>query len=136
MEGQNMFRDLVNRSKKLLSRSPRLAVCIFLCAFAVSSASAQTDQGAIVGVVQDESGAVIPGAKVTLTATDTSFSLDRTANESGIFVFSPVKIGNYKLTASAPGFQTTVRGNLHLDIQQRLNVTLALHVGQVDQQVI
>jgi hypothetical protein len=130
-----MFRDLVDRSKKLLSRGPWLAVCICLYAFAASSAWAQTDQGAITGVVQDESGAVIPGAKVTLTATDTSFVLDRTANESGAFVFSPVKIGNYKLTASAPNFQTTVRENLHLDIQQHLNVPLVLHAGEVTQQV-
>jgi hypothetical protein len=93
------------------------------------------DQGAITGVVQDDSGAVIPGAKVTLTATDTSFVLDRTANESGAFVFSPVKIGNYKLTASAPNFQTTVRENLHLDIQRHLNVPLVLHAGEVTQQV-
>src|ERR1700730_10810710 len=128
-----MFRDLVHRSKKLLSRGSWLAVC--LCPFVVSSAWAQTDQGAITGVVQDDSGAVIPGAHVTLTATDTSFSLDSVANKSGVFVFSPVKIGNYKLTASAPNFQTTVRENLHLDIQQRLNIMLTLHTGEVTQQV-
>jgi len=87
---------------------------------------AQTDQGAITGVVQDDQGAVIQGAKVTLTATDTGFALERTANGSGVFVFSPVKIGNYKLTASEANFQTTVQENLHLDIQQRLNVTLCL----------
>jgi hypothetical protein len=101
----------------------------------VSSAWAQTDQGAITGVIQDDSGAVIPGAKVTLTATDTGFALDSTANSNGVFVFSPVKIGNYKVTASAANFQTTVRENLHLDIQQRLNVMLTLHPGEITQQV-
>jgi hypothetical protein len=97
-----------------------LSMACFLIAFAASPALAQTDQGAITGVVQDAQGAVIPGAKVTLVATDTSFSLDRTANTSGVFVFSPVKIGNYKLIANAPSFQTTVRENLHVDIQLRL----------------
>ena len=130
-----MFRHLVDRSKKLLFRGPWLAVFICFYAFAVSAAWAQTDQGAITGVVQDDSGAVIPDAKVTLTATDTAFALDSTANKSGVFVFSPVKIGNYKLTATAPNFQTTVRENLHLNIQQRLNVTLTLHAGEVSQQV-
>jgi Carboxypeptidase regulatory-like domain/TonB-dependent Receptor Plug Domain len=131
----NMFRDFVHKIQKHILRSSWPAVCICLYAFALSAAWAQTDQGAITGVVQDDSGAVIPGAKVTLTATDTSFALDSTANKSGVFVFSPVKIGNYKLTASAPGFQTTVRENLHLDIQQRLNATLTLHTGEVTQQV-
>ena len=128
-----MFRSFVDRSKKLLFCSALMFAC--LLAFTVPSAWAQTDQGAITGVVQDDQGAIIPGAKVTLTATDTSFVLERTANSDGVFVFSPVKIGNYKLSASAPSFQTTVRENLHLDIQQRMNVTLALKPGAVTEQI-
>jgi len=130
-----MSRTFAETNKPLVLRS--LWVRFFLCltAFAVPSAWAQTDQGAITGVVQDQQGAVVPGAKVTLTATDTDFALDRSANESGVFVFSPVKIGNYKLTASALSFQTTVRENLHLDIQQRLNITLVLHAGAISQEV-
>ena len=128
-----MFRSFTDKSKKLLLCSALMFVC--LLAFTVSSAWAQTDQGAITGVVQDDQGAVIPGAKVTLTATDTSFVLERTANSDGAFVFAPVKIGNYKLTAGAPSFQTTVRDNLHLDIQQRLSITFALKPGAVTDQV-
>jgi hypothetical protein len=128
-----MFKMLVHRSKKLLPAGALLALTMMFTT--MPSASAQTDQGAITGVVQDDQGAVIPGAKVTLTATDTAFSLDQTANSSGVFVFAPVKIGNYKLAASAPSFETTVRENLHLDIQQRLNITLALKPGSVTQQV-
>jgi hypothetical protein len=128
-----MFINLAKGSKKIL---PTGALFIMSLPFiAIPSARAQTDQGAITGVVQDDQGAVIPGAKVTLTATDTAFSLDRTTNADGVFVFAPVKIGNYKLTASAPSFQTTVRENLHLDIQQRLNVSLALKPGSVTDQV-
>ncbi|WP_158819636.1 TonB-dependent receptor [Granulicella sp. S156] len=128
-----MFRNFVDKSRILLLCSALIVIC--LLAFTVPSAWAQTDQGAITGVVQDDQGAVIPGAKVTLTATDTAFSLERTANSDGAFVFSPVKIGNYKLTATAPSFQTTVRENLHLDIQQRLNITFALKPGAVTEQV-
>jgi hypothetical protein len=128
-----MFKMLVHRSKKLLPAGALLALTMMFTT--MPSASAQTDQGAITGVVQDDQGAVIPEAKVTLTATDTAFSLDQTANSSGVFVFAPVKIGNYKLAASAPSFETTVRENLHLDIQQRLNITLALKPGSVTQQV-
>jgi hypothetical protein len=94
---------------------------------------AQVDQGTITGVVQDQSGAVVPNAKITLTNTDTGLVLERNANESGIYVFSPVKIGNYKVGASASGFQNTVRENLHLDIQQRLNIKVVLQPGEVSQ---
>jgi hypothetical protein len=128
-----MFKKFTDISKKLLPFGALFAVCVLLAA--MPSAWAQTDQGAITGVVQDDQGAVIPGAKVTLTATDTDFTLERTADASGVFIFSPVKIGNYKLTATAPSFETTVRENLHVDIQQRLNIAVALKPGSVTQQV-
>jgi hypothetical protein len=128
-----MFRRLVDISKKLLPCGALFAVSLLL--IAVPTAWAQTDQGAITGVVQDEQGAVIPGAKVTLTATDTDFTLERTSDASGVFIFSPVKIGNYKLTTTAPSFQTTVRENLHVDIQQRLNIIVGLKPGSVTEQV-
>ena len=90
---------------------------------------AQVDQGAITGVVQDSSGAAIPNARVTLTSPETGLALQRQANESGVYVFSPIKIGDYTLSASAPGFSTTKQENLHVDIQQRLNVDLKLKAG-------
>jgi Carboxypeptidase regulatory-like domain/TonB-dependent Receptor Plug Domain len=95
----------------------------------------QVDQGSITGTVQDSSGAVIPNASVTVTNTDTGLALQAKANASGSYVFSPLKIGNYKITAASPGFQTTTRENVHLDIQQRLNVVLVLQPGQISQTV-
>jgi hypothetical protein len=134
-KAERMFKGFAERTKVPAIRAMWIGMCVCLLALFVPAAGAQTDQGAITGVVQDDQGAAIQGAKVTLTATDTGFALERTANGSGVFVFSPVKIGNYKLTASAANFQTTVQENLHLDIQQRLNVTLVLHLGAVMQEV-
>ena len=95
----------------------------------------QVDQGSITGTVQDSSGAVLPNASVTVTNTDTGLALQARTNGSGSYVFSPLKIGNYKVSAAAPGFQTTNRENVHLDIEQRLNVVLVLQPGQVSQSV-
>lgn len=96
---------------------------------------AQTDQGAITGVVQDTSGAVIPNAQITVTNVDTGLALETRSNSSGVFVFSPLKIGNYLLTVSSQGFQTVTRENLHLDIQQRLSVNFTLQPGTISQTV-
>jgi outer membrane receptor protein involved in Fe transport len=98
-------------------------------------AFAQADQGAITGLVQDPSGAVIPGAHVTLTNADTNLILERDANESGVYVFSPVKIGDYSLSSTASGFRTTVQEHIHLDIQEHLNVVLKLQPGAVAETV-
>ncbi len=109
-------------------------VAIFLL-FATLAASAQVDQGTIAGIVSDQTGAVIPNAQVTVTNIDTGLTLQTTSNDSGIFVVSPLKIGNYKVSGTAPGFQTVVRENLHLDAQQRMGVNLILHPGAVSQTV-
>ncbi|HET7102759.1 MAG TPA: TonB-dependent receptor [Terracidiphilus sp.] len=96
---------------------------------------AQADQGTITGVVQDPTGAVISKASVTLTSVDTGLVLKSTTDGSGVYVFSPVKIGNYSVTASAPGFATTTQTNLHLSLQQRLNVVVTLQPGATTQTV-
>ena len=90
---------------------------------------AQTDQGTITGVVQDPTGAAIANANVTLSNVDTGLVLKSTADGGGVYVFSPIKIGNYKVTAGAPGFGTTTETNLQLSIQQRLNVVITLKPG-------
>ena len=109
-----------------------LAALFFV--FAVSG-FAQTDQGTITGTVKDSSGAVISDAQVTVTNVDTGLALEAKSNRSGVFVFSPLKIGNYTLSASSQGFETVTRENLHLDIQQRLNVNLTLPLGSVSETV-
>jgi hypothetical protein len=98
-------------------------------------AEAQLDQGTVTGVVQDTTGAVISGATVTLTETDTGLKLTRTTGRNGIYTFSPVKIGNYDVSADAPGFQTVVQEHLELVMQQQLKVVLTLHPGQVSDTV-
>jgi hypothetical protein len=97
--------------------------------------SAQTDQGAITGVVQDSTGAVIPNVEVTATNVDTGLALQIKSNNSGVFVFSPLKIGNYTVSASLKGFRTVSHENLHLDMQQRLNVNITLPAGDVTETV-
>ena len=112
----------------------RLPLVVLLC-LAAGSAGAQVDQGTIAGSVADASGGVIPSADVTLTNIDTGLVLHGKANDSGEFVFSPIKIGNYTLSASAAGMQTTTQQNIHLDLQQRLSIDLKLQPGEVNETV-
>jgi hypothetical protein len=93
------------------------------------------DQGAITGTVSDTSGAVIPAANLTLASVDTGLVLHAQTNAVGEFVFSPIKIGNYTLSASAPGMQTTTRQNIRVDIQQRLLIDIQLQPGSISQTV-
>lgn len=119
----------------LLNFTPFLAVFCAVFLGGALPALAQVDQGTITGVVTDSSGALVPGASITLTDTDTGLVLRSKADANGIYTFSPIKIGNYTVSATAKGFQTTTQENVHLDVQQRLSVNLALKPGSVSETV-
>ncbi len=95
----------------------------------------QMDQGAITGVVQDASGAVISQSNVTLTSIDSGLVLKTTTDANGVYTFSPIKIGNYSISANSPGFAVTTQEHIHLDLQARLNIVLTLKPGAVSDTV-
>jgi outer membrane receptor protein involved in Fe transport len=67
---------------------------------------AQTSKGIIVGVVRDQSGAVIANATVTVTSEETSESRRTSANDRGEFRIDAVNPGNYAVHVDAPSFQS------------------------------
>ena len=95
-----------------------------LCFLLVQSPRAfgQVDEGSITGTVQDPTGAVVPNAKVILLNTDQGITLQTTTNASGEYTFSPVRIGHYTVSVTAPGFSKTTQGNLQVNVSQALQV--------------
>jgi hypothetical protein len=110
-------------------------VILGLVLIAVPGLYAQVDTGGITGTVKDASGAVIPGAKVTLTNEGTSYSVSTVSDSAGTYTFTPVKIGSYKVTAEFQGFQTSVHPGVTVNVQQTVVVDFALQPGQVTQTV-
>src|SRR5213080_477123 len=96
---------------------------------------AQVDTGAILGTVKDQSGAVVPGAKVTLTNEGTSFSVSTTTGADGGYTFTPVKIGTYTVDAEFQGFQKASHPHVTVNVQQQVVVDFTLQPGQVTQTV-
>ncbi|MGA7292590.1 MAG: TonB-dependent receptor [Terriglobales bacterium] len=96
---------------------------------------AQKDSGAIVGTVRDPSGAVVSGAKVTVTEVDRGISLNLITNSDGEYVASPLRIGRYKVTVEKEGFKEAVAGPMQVNIQDRLAVDLKLQPGMATQVV-
>jgi Carboxypeptidase regulatory-like domain/TonB-dependent Receptor Plug Domain/TonB dependent receptor len=109
--------------------------CLFLLLVQTQTAFGQVDQGSVFGIVQDASGAVIPNAKVTLLNKDQGLSLETTTKASGEYIFTPVRIGNYSLSVTAPGFATTTQENLQVDVQQHLQVNIQLKTGATTETV-
>jgi hypothetical protein len=96
---------------------------------------AQKDAGAIVGLVRDPSGAVVTGAKVTVTDVDRGIQLTLSTNAEGQYVASPLRIGRYSVTVEKQGFRKAVAGPVQVNIQDRVGVDLTLQAGMVTEVV-
>jgi hypothetical protein len=118
-------------------RVARIAICILLgCSLFSLPADAQVSEARLTGVVMDASGAVVPGAQISITNVQTDTTRDLTTNQSGLYNAPGLPAGNYTLKISAPGFETELRTGITLTTgaEQVLNITLK--VGNVAQQVV
>lgn len=100
-----------------------------LIAFLATWASAQGSFGAFRGVVTDPSGAVVVGATVTARNRATAIEQSATSDASGRFILSHLTPGTYTVSAAMSGFKTLSRPDLTLNIDQQIELDLALPVG-------
>jgi hypothetical protein len=98
-------------------------------------AQAQVDTGSIVGTITDPSGAVVSGAKVTLTNVGTGIALSTTTGSDGVFKFSPVRIGTYKVDASFQGFKTASQTDVKVDVGSNVLVNFTMTAGSTSETV-
>ena len=112
-----------------------IALALSFVLTAAQPGLAQVDQGAITGSVTDPTGAVVNNAQVTLTNVDNGLVLQTTTSSSGEYTFSPVRIGNYTISATAPGFATTTQKDLKVSVQQRVQLNLQLKPGSTAETV-
>jgi len=106
-----------------------------LCFFVVS-ASAQSSSS-VTGTVKDSNGAVIAGADVKLTDTKTGVELTTKTNDQGVYIFPKVAPGTgYKLTFTAPGFQTLVINDVALGVGNVETHNAEMTIGEVSGTVV
>lgn len=98
-------------------------------------ALAQVDAGSILGTVTDAAGGLVQGAKVSMKSEDTGLLTSTSTDEHGVYRFSPVKIGNYTVSAEQTGFTRVVRPHITVEIQRQMRVDFALQPGAVEQSI-
>lgn len=101
----------------------------------LSTASAQSTLGVVLGTVQDPSGAVIAGATVKLTNTGENTSAETQSASSGNYEFQNVKPGTYTINVSQSGFQALNTSTFQVAARQTVRVDAMLKVGDVAQAV-
>ena len=94
-----------------------------------SVASLAQQNSEIVGTVTDQTGAVVPGANLTLKQKETGFVFNATSNATGGFVFAGLNVGTYDLKVAAKGFEAYQATGLTLNVSQTLASDVKLTVG-------
>jgi Carboxypeptidase regulatory-like domain len=86
--------------------------------------------GSIAGTIKDQSGAVIPGAKLTVTHTTQGIQTKTTSDSKGDYTFPSLPVGRYDLQVTADGFKAQNRSGLTIDLDSALQIDLALELAQ------
>jgi len=100
-------------------------VCGLGCGMVWAQATAQ-----ISGTVRDASGAVLPGADVTATQTETGLMRMTVTNETGSYALPNLPLGPYKLEVALPGFRTFSQTGIVLQVNSNPVINAVLEVGQ------
>ena len=111
---------------------PAVILCVILSA---TTGAAQTTTGSILGTVQDQTQAVLPGVDVTITNTGTGAVRQVITDDAGRYVARQLTLGNYEVEATLPGFQTGVRSGIQLTVGREAIVNFSLAVGEISERV-
>ena len=121
------------RMASALASAARLSAVVLLTA-SISLLSAQS-QARLTGTVTDNSGAVIPGAPITLSNVDTGVAQNAESNETGNFIFTYVDPGSYDLTVEYEGFKTYTQSGITIETGATRTVEVSMEVGDVTEVV-
>lgn len=109
---------------------------LLLAAILIAAISpAQVAVSRLEGTIQDESGAVVPSAKVEVVNDKTQVKLQTTADGQGRYIFASLPPSTYTLSVEAAGFRKSVRANLVLNVGETVTEVVKLEVGQLTESV-
>ena len=113
-------------------RLPLLVLAVVLLAV---PAWAQFDTAQVSGVIQDGSGGVLPGVDVVLVAVGTGLERRAVTNESGLYTFTNVPVGDYRINATLSGFKPVARTGVRVNAGVNIRVNVQLELGGVTETV-
>ncbi|MCS7081261.1 MAG: carboxypeptidase-like regulatory domain-containing protein, partial [Chloracidobacterium sp.] len=121
-----------------------LSVCLGACSLMIPSvlvptttfAQSQVNAADLRGIVSDDSGKVIAGAKVTAREERTRFTREATTNDDGVYQFIALPPGSYEISVEAAGFARAVNRNVTLTIGAAAQLDFTLRVGETTEEVV
>jgi hypothetical protein len=120
---------------KTFHRAWYVTLALSVALLSGSLVEAQTTLGRLTGSVLDSSGAVLPGATITLTNEATNQAQTTVSNESGVYLFPQVPVGSYKVEIGLQGFKTVSFTKVTVAVGQEYSLTARLELGNVSENV-
>ncbi len=111
-----------------------VSACL-LALFPIGLLAQSATSGVVQGTVMDPTGAVVPGATVTLTNKSTGVTLSTSTDATGRYLFPAVNPGDFTLKVTATGFQTFVVAQLTVEVTKAYTVPVKLKIGTASQTV-
>ncbi len=102
---------------------------------AISPLTAQVLYGALLGRVADASGAVLPGAKISVTNKLTGQQRETVADESGAFAFRDLQVGTYDIQITQAGFKTYTKSGVGVGLNSTVREDVQMEVGGTSETV-
>ena len=91
--------------------------------------------GSLSGTIKDQSGGVVPGAKLTIVNNALKTEFNATSDAMGAYVFPNLAAGQYTLTLDAPGFRTQKKNNLTIDADSAVRFDATLQIGEKSEEI-
>jgi hypothetical protein len=114
-------------TRPLFSFRRQWAIIALLVLFASLSHNALAGVTAsILGTVKDPSGAIVPGATVTATNTETHVAQTVSTNGDGYYTFPALQPGNYEVSTNVPGFKASTQTGINLNVNDAITVDVTL----------
>ena len=113
----------------------RYSAALLLSAIFCAYLEAQVTTGTISGLVQDPTGAAIPGVTVRIENLGTGITRTLTTDERGRYTAANLPLGNYEVQAQQSGFEIEVRSGITLTVGREAVVNITLRVGNVSEKV-
>jgi len=123
---------MLRRSSRLRTKTLNITARVMLIAFLLVIPSMMSAQGyfaTLSGTMTDPSGAVIPGAKVTLLDQEKGYQFHATSDSSGRYLFRSIAPGLYTVSAEMPGFEKIVRTGIRVEINDNATANLTLKIA-------
>lgn len=113
-----------------------LVVSFLLAAVLTSTLPAQTFRGTLLGTVSDPTGAVIPGASISVKNMDTGIERTTESNSDGAFTVPELPIGRYSVTVNMTGFNPYQAEGLDVSVGSQVNLNVTLQTGGQKEEVV